>query len=316
MGGLACQHRASLTGRVPLLSCPMADAAESGRGILEFRHGRLEQFLCMYERARVVLEVRTHSRWISQAAQACCEEVLVANPCKLMFICQNDRKSDELGARAQARVGRLDTTLLAPIRYRSEGAQRDLAVLRARSGLVSARTELVSTLRGIVKSFGFGLPPLATDRIGHATLGLVPRRDQSGAVEEQLSITKAGDRMVRTLLVQCPRRILAKNAPDSDLRRSGERIASRGHRTVKRRAVIALSPQGVGTSRFGEESDEMIDRPMLSFSGTKDNQLGHDGTAQPAVRRLDAFRLVPPEDKLFLWLENTEPRAFAHILRG
>ena len=78
-------------------------------------------------------------------------------------------------------------------------------------------------------------------RTAGAFFGLVPRRDQSGAVEKQLSITKSGDRMVRTLLVQCAHRILAKNAPDSDLRRAGERVASRGGRTAKRKAVIAVA---------------------------------------------------------------------------
>ncbi len=294
---------------------------EVGTGRVATTPSKMEAFLSNYPAARVVLEAGTHSRWASQAAQACCEEVLVANPRKLRFIYQNDRKSDEVDAAALARVGRLDPTLLAPIRHRSEGAQRDLAVVRARAGLVAARTKLVNTLRGIVKCFGFRLPPLSTDRIGHRTLefvpkelhpvvhplllaiegltdeittydqgietladadhpetqlltqvygvgkltalafmltiedaarfrssrtvgaffGLVPRRDQSGAVEKQLSITKSGDRMVRTLLVQCAHRVMAKNAPDSDLRRAGERIASRGGRVAKRRAVIAVA---------------------------------------------------------------------------
>ena len=63
--------------------------------------------------------VGTHSRWISQAAEVCCEEVLVANPRELRFIYANDRKSDELDARALARVGRLDTSLLAPNRHQA-----------------------------------------------------------------------------------------------------------------------------------------------------------------------------------------------------
>ncbi|MEZ6007296.1 MAG: transposase [Planctomycetota bacterium] len=46
--------------------------------------------------------------------------------------------------------------------------------------------------------------------------------------------SKAGDRMVRTLLVQCAHRMLAKNGRDSDLRRAGERIASRDGATAKR----------------------------------------------------------------------------------
>ena len=294
---------------------------EVGSGRVRTTPTGMERFLENYPRARVVLEVGTHSRWANQVAQDTCAEVLVANPRKLTFIYQNNRKSDEVDAEALARVGRLDPKLLSPIRHRSGAAQADLAILRARAGLVSARTKLVNTLRGIVKSFGSRIPPQAPKRIGHKTLafvpeelhpalgplllsiealsdeiteydqrvdsladekhpasscftqvygvgkltamayiltvedqgrfrssrtagayfGLVPRRDQSGAVEKQLSITKAGDRMVRTLLVQCAHRILASNAPDSDLRRAGERIASRGGRTAKRRAVIAVA---------------------------------------------------------------------------
>jgi len=294
---------------------------EVGSGRVRTTPSRLERFLEHYPRARVVLEVGTHSRWVNQVALDNCREVLVANPRKLSFIYQNDRKSDEVDATALARVGRMDPTLLSPIRHRSRAAQADLAILRARAGLVSARTKLVNTLRGIVKSFGWRIPPQAPKRIGHKTLrfvpdelkpalgplllsvealtdeiaeydariealadekypeterltqvrgvgkltavaflltiedvsrfrrsrtagaylGLVPRRDQSGGTEKQLSITKAGDRMVRTLLVQCAHKVLATNAPDSDLRRAGERIASRGGRTAKRRAVIAVA---------------------------------------------------------------------------
>jgi len=281
----------------------------------------METFLSNYPQARVVLEVGTHSRWSSEIAQACCEEVLVANPRKLSFIYKNNRKSDEVDALALARVGRLDPTLLSPIQHRSEAAQLDRVVLRCRAGLVSSRTKLVNILRGIVKSFGHRLPALATKRIGHQTMellppdlhiqmhplllaiealndeiaeydkrvnalaeqkyaeakrltqvpgvgnltalafiltiedrdrfrssrtvgaffGLVPKRDQSGDVEKQLSITKSGDRMVRTLLVQCAQKILASNSPDSDLKRAGLRIAARGGKTTKKKAVIAVA---------------------------------------------------------------------------
>jgi transposase len=74
-----------------------------------------------------------------------------------------------------------------------------------------------------------------------AFLGLVPRRDQSGETEKELRITKAGDALVRTHLVECAQRILQTNAPDTDLKRSGERIAARGGKVAKRKAVTAVA---------------------------------------------------------------------------
>ncbi len=74
---------------------------------------------------------------------------------------------------------------------------------------------------------------------------------------------------------------------------------------------VAMSPQGLGTSRFGRESYKTIDRPLLCFSGTKDKQFGHDGTSQPAARRLEAFELMPPGDKYFVWLDQADHMSFA-----
>jgi len=74
---------------------------------------------------------------------------------------------------------------------------------------------------------------------------------------------------------------------------------------------VAMSPQGPGTSRFGAESYKTIKRPLLCFSGSEDEQFGHDGTHQPATKRLEAFRLMPPGGKYFLWLENADHLSFS-----
>lgn len=74
-----------------------------------------------------------------------------------------------------------------------------------------------------------------------AYLGLVPRRDQSGDRDPQLRISKTGDRMGRTLLVQCAHHILGPFGVDSDLRRFGENIAARGGKSGKKRAVVATA---------------------------------------------------------------------------
>jgi len=57
-----------------------------------------------------------------------------------------------------------------------------------------------------------------------AYLGLVPRQADSGSRVSQLGITKAGDTLMRRLLVNCAQYILGPFGPDCDLRRYGERL--------------------------------------------------------------------------------------------
>ena len=72
-------------------------------------------------------------------------------------------------------------------------------------------------------------------------LGLVPKVSQSSDSNPELSITKAGDKDMRQLLVQSAHYILGRFGQDSDLRRHGERIAAGGGKIAKRRAVIAVA---------------------------------------------------------------------------
>tara|TARA_B100000809_G_scaffold33365_1_gene29142 strand:- start:551 stop:1609 length:1059 start_codon:yes stop_codon:yes gene_type:complete len=74
-----------------------------------------------------------------------------------------------------------------------------------------------------------------------AYLGLVPKRDQSGEVDKQLRITKAGDKYLRQLLVSSSHYILGKNRPDTALRRWGLKLAERGGKNAKKRAVVAVA---------------------------------------------------------------------------
>jgi transposase len=74
-----------------------------------------------------------------------------------------------------------------------------------------------------------------------AYLGLVPGRDQSGDSDPQKRISKEGDEMLRKLLVSCAHYILGPFGSDSDLRRHGEKIASRGGKNAKKRAAVAVA---------------------------------------------------------------------------
>jgi transposase len=74
-----------------------------------------------------------------------------------------------------------------------------------------------------------------------AYLGLVPARDQSGDRDPQKRISKEGDEMLRKLLVGSAHYILGPFGSDSDLRRHGQRIASRGGKNAKKRAAVAVA---------------------------------------------------------------------------
>jgi len=280
----------------------------------------MRQFFSARAKARVVLEVGTHSRWVSELLKSLGHEVVVANPRRVKLISQSDSKSDISDAKLLARLGRADPELLAPINHRGTEVQADLAAAKVRDALVRTRTRLVSQARGLVKSFGERLPrcsaesfhrraraevpgalkaaleplfdtlekleiqiklqDLAVEQLARkypdvevvsqvngvgtltalvflltledknrfkksrtvgAFIGLRPRKDQSGDTDKQLPITKAGDPFLRRLLVNCANQILGPFGKDTDLRRWGLELASRGGKNAKKRATVAVA---------------------------------------------------------------------------
>jgi transposase len=74
-----------------------------------------------------------------------------------------------------------------------------------------------------------------------AYLGLVPATDRSGDRDPQKHISKEGEEMLRKLLVSSAHYVLGPFGSDSDLRRHGEKIASRGGKNAKKRAAVAVA---------------------------------------------------------------------------
>jgi transposase len=72
-------------------------------------------------------------------------------------------------------------------------------------------------------------------------LGLRPRSSQSGETNPEMRISKEGDTYLRKLLVQCAQGILSPRSPVSDLKIWGARIAAKGKKKAKRRAVVAVA---------------------------------------------------------------------------
>jgi len=272
-------------------------------------------------RSRIALETGMHSPWVSRLLSELGHEVIVAHARNVRLIGESRKKDDRLDAQTLARLARIDPELLSPVKHRSAKAQADLSVIRARAGLVRARTALVNTARGLAKSYGERLrgcnvrnmnpekaeglspelqaalqPLLAalgslSERIAEYNqrieklaqesypqvallkqvkgvgtlialtflltledphrfcksrdvgcyLGLQPGRRNSGQNEPQLHISKEGDPYLRTLLVQGAHHILGPFGADSDLRRWGLKLAERGGKSGKKRAIIATA---------------------------------------------------------------------------
>ncbi len=135
--------------------------------------GALQEGLKPYAGARVVMEVGTHSPWVSRWVEHLGHEVLVANSSEYRRK-RGKRRNDKLDAEQLARLGRADPRLLCPIRHRGEAAQVDLAVLHARAALMQARTQLVNHVRGTVKALGERLPACSADAFAARLAGALP----------------------------------------------------------------------------------------------------------------------------------------------
>src|SRR5712691_3774181 len=298
---------------------------EAGRIVLEEKVATtakaLQTKFGAMPRSRMALETGMHSPWVSRLLSELGHEVIVAHARNVRLIGESRKKDDRLDAQTLARLARIDPKLLCPVKHRSARAQADLAVIRARAGLVRARTALVNTARGLAKSYGERLrgcnvrnmnpekaqglsPELRTalepllagieslsERIRECNerieqlaqesypqvallkqvkgvgtlialtflltledahrfrksrdvgcyLGLQPGRRNSGQSEPQMHISKEGDPYLRTLLVQGAQHILGPFGANSDLRRWGLKLAERGGRNGKKRAIIAVA---------------------------------------------------------------------------
>ncbi|HEV2730544.1 MAG TPA: IS110 family transposase [Terriglobales bacterium] len=146
---------------------------EAGEIVLEHKLATtpeaMKQVFGSMPRCRIAMETGTHSPWVSRLLTALGHEVIVGHAQKVRLITKSRRKDDRLDARTLARLARIDPELLSPVKHRSAQAQLHLVEIRARAGLVSARTALVNAARGLVKSYGERLRKCGTQQFGRET---------------------------------------------------------------------------------------------------------------------------------------------------
>lgn len=274
-------------------------------------------------RRRIVLEVGTHSPWISEELARYGHEVCTADPRRLKLITSSSKKNDRNDAVALAQLGMVGLGLLSLVYHRSKQSRAHLGLIKYREAMCQTRCRYITMVRGMLKSYDGTRVPRSSTRtfadkvrdlkiprgklpglerilraidehtrdinamdkeidklaideypeaariqqifgVGWLTaltfvltiedprkfkngravaayLGLCPRQFRSGETDKQLRITKEGDGRLRRLLVICAHRILSATAPDTDLKRFGEALATRGGKNAKKRAVVAVA---------------------------------------------------------------------------
>ncbi len=155
-----------LSDRVSTFHVQRGDGFTLSVGKVASTRAQLTALFQRWKGCRVVIEAGGHSPWISRLASEAGMDVIVANPRRVELISKSDRKTDRTDAEMLAELGRTNAHLLAPITHRSKEAQADLAVPRARTELVRARTGMINHVRGVLKSNGDRARSCSADSFG------------------------------------------------------------------------------------------------------------------------------------------------------
>jgi transposase len=161
--------------------------------------------------------------------------------------CDADQVGEELGENLSEAAQRTVKPLLKSIQAVTEQIKaydQEIEEMARRYPGIDLLTQVygVGTLIGLTYMLTIEDP----ERFEHSRdvgpfLGLQPRQRESGERQPQLGISKAGDKLMRTLLVQAAHCNLRKGAPDSDLRAWGLAKAEKGGKNAKRRAVVGVA---------------------------------------------------------------------------
>lgn len=168
----------------------------------------LTTYFQMHAPCCVVLEVGTHSPWVSRELAAFGHDVIVANPSAMFGRGRRRKRNDRLDAEFLARQGRADRRLLHPICHRTSHAQQHLEMLRARDQVVQVRSKLINHVRGAVKSLGGRLPRCSAEAFAKRAAAELPEVLHAAVtplLELLTELTRrisAYDREIATLIAQ------------------------------------------------------------------------------------------------------------------
>lgn len=256
-----------------------AEGTIQQEGRVQTNSTSLHKLLGRQERARVVLEVGTHSPWVSRQIEQMGHEVVVANPRALGLIWGDTDKSDRLDAEHLARLGRVDPKLLKPIQHRGEQAQQDLALVRSRDMLVRTRAALVSHVRGSVKAMGGRLPKCSTPAFANKAASHVPEQLRE-ALDPVLELVGQLSKQIRAYdgrIQQLCQQRYPQTAPL-------QQVAGVGALTALTYVLVLEDPSRFDTSRA--VGPYLGLRPRHRESGERRSQLGITKRGDTMLRRL------------------------------
>jgi len=162
------------TGDRTIHHCALREREVVRRGVCPTTRQGLDKALADFPGTRVVLEAGSQSAWIARHLVSQGFDVHVVDPRRVQLISKDPRKTDRRDAELLARLEVGMPELLGRVHHRSEQAQADLALIRARDQLVRCRTSLVQCVRGLTKSFGLRLPSASTAAFSKRVCELVP----------------------------------------------------------------------------------------------------------------------------------------------
>jgi transposase len=162
--------------------------------------------------------------------------------------CGTQRVSRELGAGLHAELREVLEPLLREIESLNERIQEYEVRMEKIAKESYPHVELLKQVKGVGTQIALTYVLTLEDphrfpksREVGCFLGLRPGRRDSGESQPQMRISKEGDRYLRTMLVQGAHYILGPFGADSDLRRWGLKLAARGGKSAKKRAVVAVA---------------------------------------------------------------------------
>jgi transposase len=239
----------------------------------------LTEYFGERERCRVVLEVGTHSPWISRLLTSFGHEVIVANPSARFARRPRRRRNDRLDAEFLARQGRADVRLLYPITHRTAVAQRHLELLRARDQLVAGRTAFINHVRGAVKSWGARLPACSSEAFPTRVAPDVPT-ELRGVLTPLLDVIADLTRRIK----HADREVAALAATDYPVARRLQQISGVGPITALAFVLLLEDPRRFAVSRDVGAYFGLV--PRLDDSGEATPQLRISKAGDEFGRRL------------------------------
>lgn len=238
----------------------------------------MREWLGQQEAGLVVLEVGTHSSWVSREVEASGARALVADARRVEVISKNVGKSDRSDAELLARLGRADEGLLKPIQHRSARAQADLTLIRARDALVRARTQLINTARGLVKGTGERLPACSAEAFAARVSEEVPPGLRA-ALRPVLDAIRVLTQKIGKLDGEV--RKVARKYPET---KGLEQIPGVGVLTALAYVLTLEDPRRFGRSR--QVGAYLGMTPARAQSGSRDPQKGISKAGDGYLRRL------------------------------